>query len=73
MYTTTKSAINTITTTNIKVITGNSSTGEYYALKNSGDIYKYTIVRDDKTRQERITTITKSFDKKDYGNSKIKN
>ena len=27
--------------TNVKVVTGNNSSGEYYALKNSGDIYKY--------------------------------
>ena len=57
--------------TNIKVVTGNSSTGEYYALKNSGDVYKYTIVRDQRTRVETITSTVKAFDKSDYGQSKI--
>ena len=57
--------------TNVKVVSGNSSSGEYYALKNSGDIYKYTITRDNSTRLETITNTTLVFDKKDYGGSKI--
>ncbi len=57
--------------TNVKVVSGNSSSGEYYALKNSGDIYKYTVVRDNNTRLETITNTTLVFDKKDYGGSKI--
>lgn len=57
--------------TNVKVVTGNSSTGEYYALKNSGDVYKYTVVRDNKTRVESITSTVLSFNKNNYGGSKI--
>ncbi len=57
--------------TNFKVVTGNSSAGEYYALKNSGDVYKYTIVRDSRTRVESITSTVLSFNKDNYGGSKI--
>ena len=57
--------------TNVKVVTGNNSSGEYYALKNSGDIYKYTITRNNQTRIETITNTSLVFDKKDYGGSKI--
>lgn len=57
--------------TNIKVVSGNSSSGEYYALKNSGDIYKYTITRNNQSRVETITNTSLVFDKKDYGGSKI--
>ena len=57
--------------TNIKVVSGNSSEGEYYALKNNGNIYKFNVVRDQKTRVENITGSTLVFDKKDYGGNKI--
>ena len=57
--------------TNVKIVSGNSSTGEYYALKNNGNIYKYTIVRDQSTRLENITSTVLTFDKKDYGGNKI--
>ena len=57
--------------TNVKIVSGNSNSGEYYALKRSGDIYKYTITRDNSTRVENITNTTLVFDKKDYGGSKI--
>ena len=57
--------------TNLKVVTGNSSTGEYYALKNSGDIYKYVVIRNNQTRVETIMGTALTFDKKDYGGNKI--
>ena len=57
--------------TNVKVISGNSSAGEYYALKNNGSIYKYNVVRDNTTRVETITNSTLVFDKNDYGDKII--
>ena len=57
--------------TNVKIVSGNSSSGEYYALKSNGNIYKYIITRDNSTRVETITSTTLVFDKKDYGGSKI--
>ena len=57
--------------TNVKIVTGNSSNGEYYALKNSGDVYKYIIQREQQTRVERIVSTTLTFNKKDFGGNKI--
>lgn len=56
---------------NVKAVTGNSSAGEYYVLKNSGDVYKYVIQRDEATRVEQINSTNIFYDKKNYGSMKI--
>ena len=54
----------------IKVITANSSTGEYYLLKTDGDIYSYTITKKDYNSPPTVTAVSTVYDKNNY-DSKI--
>jgi hypothetical protein len=54
----------------IKVITANSSTGEYYVLKTDGNVYSYTITKKDYNSPPTVTAISTIYDKNSY-DSKI--
>lgn len=54
----------------VKVITANSSKGVYYVLKNDGNIYSYTINRENYNTPLRIVSRTVVYDENDY-DSKI--
>ena len=50
----------------IKVITANSSTGEYYILKTDGNIYSHTITKKDHNTPPQVTAISTVYNKNDY-------
>ncbi|MBQ6498212.1 MAG: hypothetical protein IJI58_05800 [Bacilli bacterium] len=54
----------------VKVVTANSSTGEYYVLKTDGNIYSYIITKKDYNSPSTVSTIAIAYNKGDYG-SKI--
>ena len=51
----------------VKVITANSSTGEYYILKEDGNVYSYTITRPDRNSPPVVSLVTVVYNKNDYG------
>lgn len=55
----------------IKVITANSSTGEYYILKTDGNIYSHTITKKDHNTPPQVTAISTVYNKNDYGSEII--
>lgn len=54
----------------VKVITANSSTGIYYVLKTDGNVYSYTISKDDYNSPLKVTGTKIIYDKSNY-DSKI--
>lgn len=54
----------------IKVITANSSTGEYYILKTDGNVYSYIVTKKDYSSPPTVTAISTVYNKNDY-DSKI--
>lgn len=54
----------------IKVMTANSSTGEYYILKTDGNVYSYVITKKDYNSAPAVTSISTVYNKNDY-DSKI--
>lgn len=54
----------------MKVITANNSTGEYYVLKNDGNIYSYTLSKENHESPLRVTSVILVYGGSQYG-SKI--
>ena len=54
----------------IKVITANSSTGEYYLLKTDGNVYSYVITKKDYNSAPVVTSVSTIYNKNDF-DSKI--
>ena len=54
----------------IKVVTANSSTGEYYLLKTDGNVYSYTITKKDYNSPSTVSSVSTVYNKNDY-DSKI--
>lgn len=50
----------------VKVVTANSSTGEYYLLKTDGNVYSYTIAKKDYNSPSKVTAISTVYNKNDY-------
>lgn len=51
----------------VKAVTANSSTGEYYVLKNDGNVYTYTISKADRNSPAVVTSVSIVYNKNDFG------
>ena len=50
----------------VKVMTANSSIGQYFVLKNDGNVLSYIISKEERDSPAKVTSIKKVYDKNDY-------